>query len=297
MKKLSAIIVTYNSEKDIYDCLSSIFQNNNLEDELEVIVVDNNSNHFAEMKQKIREQYADTVTIIQNTKNGGYGQGNNIGIRIAQSPYVAIINPDIRFITPIFKQMVQCLENDDRIAMCSGKQYGSNMLPFTSFFSIFTLPWWFGRPLEYVSRRILDHYFFQWEYLSGAFFIMRKDIINDIGLFDENIFMYAEENDIHYRLRKKYPKMRAMYYSQFPYQHLAESREFSPNRIKKVYSSNGYFFTKNQLSAKSYWKGQIKLNKMLKLWYSFFLSKKTFLQKEMECRNDILRALINESST
>ena len=77
MKKLSLIILTYNSEKDIYDCLSSVYQYNDIGDALEIIVVDNNSEHYARMQDKLSTLYP-KVNIISNSTNGGYGQGNNI---------------------------------------------------------------------------------------------------------------------------------------------------------------------------------------------------------------------------
>ena len=77
MKQLSLIILTYNSEKDIYDCLESVNRYNDIGDALEIIVVDNNSTNYIDMHDKIKSLYPD-VRIIANTKNGGYGQGNNI---------------------------------------------------------------------------------------------------------------------------------------------------------------------------------------------------------------------------
>ena len=103
MKTLSIIILTYNSEKDIYACLDSVYQHNDIGEALEVIVVDNQSNAFALMQQKIAHQYPQ-VFITQNTHNGGYGQGNNVGIRMAQAPIIAIMNPDVRITHPIFKE-------------------------------------------------------------------------------------------------------------------------------------------------------------------------------------------------
>ncbi len=109
-KDLSIIIVTYNSEKDIYDCLSSIYQYNDIGERLEIIVVDNNSHYFNTMKSKIQEQYGKAITIINNKSNGGYGQGNNVGIRMATAPIVAIMNPDVRLIMPIFKDVLRTIQ-------------------------------------------------------------------------------------------------------------------------------------------------------------------------------------------
>ena len=90
MKKLSLIILTYNSEKDIYDCLDSVYKYNDIGDSLEIIVVDNNSDNYIQMQKNIMEQYPD-VQIIANQKNGGYGQGNNLGIKVASAPIISIM--------------------------------------------------------------------------------------------------------------------------------------------------------------------------------------------------------------
>ena len=201
MKSLSVIILTYNSEKDIYDCLESVHRHNDIGDSLEIIIVDNQSRGYADMHANITKAYPNII-ITQNTKNGGYGQGNNVGIRLASAPFIAIMNPDIRLNKPIFAKMIECLKRDD-VAMCAGKQYGGNGIPFASFMTTFTTPWWIGRPLEYICRRFLDTYVYKLQFLSGAFFAIRKDVMIGIGMFDENILMYAEENDINYILSFK----------------------------------------------------------------------------------------------
>ena len=71
MKLLSLIILTYNSEKDIYDCLKSVYQYNDIGDGLEIIIVDNNSRNYTEMYDTIKSLYPD-VKIIANDRNGGY---------------------------------------------------------------------------------------------------------------------------------------------------------------------------------------------------------------------------------
>ena len=295
MKSLSVIILTYNSEKDIYDCLKSIYQFNDIGDALEVIIVDNLSTNYATMKTNISNTYPNII-ITQNTQNGGYGQGNNIGIRMASAPFIAIMNPDIRLNKPIFANMVECLKQKD-VAMCAGKQYGGNGVPFASFMSIFTVPWWIGRPLEFICRRILDIYIYKMQFLSGAFFAIKKDIMDGIGLFDEKIFMYAEENDIHYRIRQQYPTMKMVYQKELSYIHLAESRPFSKEQATRVYKSIGYFFKKNDLSNINYWKGQIRLNRFLGVIYSIlnFLhigNPKERKNMNLKERNHILRELI-----
>ena len=110
MKKISVIIVTYNSENHIYDCLESLFNYNDIGNELEVIVVDNNSKNGSELKKKLKILYDNRIIFIENEKNGGYGQGNNLGIRVSVSPIIMIMNPDVRLIMPLFKSALRVFE-------------------------------------------------------------------------------------------------------------------------------------------------------------------------------------------
>lgn len=107
MKELSVIIVTYNSEPDIYGCLEALFAHNDLGEALEVIVVDNNSSCFAHMQDELKRLYGDKVKVCSNKQNGGYGQGNNIGIKHATSPVIMIMNPDVRLKQISLREIVQ----------------------------------------------------------------------------------------------------------------------------------------------------------------------------------------------
>ena len=123
MKRLSIIIVTYNSEHDIYDCLASIRKHQDLQpEELEIIIVDNNSRDTDGMFAKLRELYGNDIVLVKNTHNGGYGQGNNVGIRMATAPVILIMNPDVRLLMPIFKTATDAFLEDSRLAMYGMKQ-------------------------------------------------------------------------------------------------------------------------------------------------------------------------------
>ena len=80
MKKVSIIIVTYNSEKDIYDCVTSIMEHADIPlQEIELVVVDNNSTGCDAMFDKLRSLWGADIVLIKINQNGGYGQGNNLG--------------------------------------------------------------------------------------------------------------------------------------------------------------------------------------------------------------------------
>lgn len=248
MKQLSVIILTYNSEKDIYQCLESVYQHNDIGEGLEVIVVDNQSKDFANMQQEIAQRYPQVI-ITQNTHNGGYGQGNNVGIHIAQAPVVAIMNPDIRLMKPIFAAALQSLSNPD-VMMCAGKQMHTPTQLGWSYAFDYNAMSFLQVPLRNIYKRF-DYYDYRHMHLSGAFFFIKKACFEQIGLFDEQIFMYGEECDIHLRLRKAFPKKRIQFLP-IPYLHLSAERPFEEKRYRQLLNADLYVCRKHGLSLAHY---------------------------------------------
>jgi GT2 family glycosyltransferase len=247
MKHLSIIILTYNSEKDIYPCLESVYQHNDIGEGLEVIVVDNQSKNFATMQQEIAKYYPEVI-ITQNTHNGGYGQGNNVGIRIAQAPVVAIMNPDVRLMQPIFAAALQALQNDT--IMCGGKQMHTPTQLGWSYAFDYNAMSYLQVPLRNLYKRF-DYYDYRHMHLSGAFFFIKKKCFEQIGMFDEQIFMYGEECDIHLRLRKVFPKKKIKFLP-LPYLHLSAERPFEEKRYRQLINADLYVCRKHGLSVTHY---------------------------------------------
>lgn len=200
MKKISVIIVTYNSQNHIYDCLNSVFSYNDIGDDLEVIVVDNCSCDVDLMEKRICHLYGDKVKVIRNSSNGGYGQGNNVGIRSCHAPIVMIMNPDVRMVMPVFKKAIEQFSLCERVAVLGMKQ----RIPGErgrSFGWSYRAPFLMGEFL-YPVCHIFDFYLQRYMYFQGSCFFVKKKAFERIGMFDENIFMYSEEDDIHWRFQK-----------------------------------------------------------------------------------------------
>ena len=103
MKKVSIIIVTYNSEHDIYDCVNSIRRYADIPlSEIELVIVDNGSHGVDSMFECLRSLWGEDLVLLKNTHNGGYGQGNNVGIRNSTAPLILIMNPDVRLASHFF---------------------------------------------------------------------------------------------------------------------------------------------------------------------------------------------------
>lgn len=270
-KKISIIIVTYNSESHIYECLESIFQHNDICEGLEVIVVDNMSKNGDMMFNEILQRFGSRIILLKNKRNGGYGQGNNIGIRRATAPIIMVMNPDIRLKQPIFNKIIRYFEIPE-VAMVGMKQMISKTRKGLSFNTTYTVDNVFGFFQAVILNR-LNIYMQKYMYLSGACFFIRKSVFQEIGLFDEDIFLYGEENDVHYRLRKTSKKYRTIYDQHLMYYHLTDNRPLTMTELQRTFDSKIKFYKKYNLNSKLLFKNEIKYAKLIRLVQ--FLSRKT----------------------
>ena len=201
MKRLSIIIVTYKSEKHIYHCIDSIHAHSDIPPEqLEIIIVDN-SPQCQPMFSNIAQRYGSSIVTIHNTHNGGYGQGNNIGIRRATAPVIMIMNPDVRLCQPVFSHCLQQFDRRPRLVLYGFTQRQPDHTIGHSTAWVNTVHPYIAEPLRYIMAKA-NIYWPRYMYVTGACFFIRKDTFLQAGLFDETIFMYGEEEDIHDRLLK-----------------------------------------------------------------------------------------------
>lgn len=244
MKALSVVIVTYNSEPDIYGCLDALFAHNDLGDALEVIVVDNNSRDFAHMQQELQHVYGEKITLLSNKRNSGYGQGNNIGIAHCTAPIVMIMNPDVRLIRASLSAIVARYQQDEQLAIVGFKQVINDAGKRGLSFSILNhYPGWV-RLIGGVMAKRLDWFHWRHMYFCGACFCVRKAMFEKAGLFDEHIFLYGEENDIHYRIHQTHPQAHDLYMRQTVYLHPTENRPTTEEAYQMRIQSNEYVMNK-----------------------------------------------------
>ena len=212
MKKLSIIIVTYNSEKDIYECLDTIYSHCDIPiKELEVIIVDNNSTDCDTMFNKLKTLWGEDIILIKNSSNGGYGQGNNVGIRQCSAPVVLIMNPDVRLVCPIFKKAIDRFSKDKSMCILGMKQWLTLEEPSSNSFTCTSrMNGYLSTILSALCTR-LDIYLAKYMYFSGSCFFINKAMFETVGLFDESVFLYGEEDDIHYRLMHRFKDCKMIY--------------------------------------------------------------------------------------
>lgn len=226
MKKVSIIIVTYNSEKDIYDCISSIQKFSDIPlSEIELIIVDNNSTGCDTMFDKLKTLWGEDIVLIKNSCNGGYGQGNNVGIRQCSAPVVLIMNPDVRLVCPIFKKAIDLFSKDKSMCMLGMKQWLTLEVPSTnSFTCTYMMNGYLSTILSALCTR-LDIYIAKYMHFSGSCFFINKAMFEAVGLFDESVFLYGEEDDIHYRLKHRFKDCKMVYNKNLKYLHLTKERQ------------------------------------------------------------------------
>jgi hypothetical protein len=189
---LTIVIVIYKSDKYISDCLNSIFNYNDLEGQLKVIVVDNSPEEFS-----IVNRYSvifPEVLFIQNPSNIGFGAANNLGAAAVDSEYILFFNNDTELLEPIFKKIIAQFVENEKLGILGIRQEGGSPSFFTRGESQFIYPQLLKENKGDYDQRIHT--------LSGAFMFCKRDIFDRIGRFDENLFLYFEEGDILYRLQE-----------------------------------------------------------------------------------------------
>ena len=281
MKKISIIIVTYNSQLYIKKCLDSIFENNDVGESLEVIVVDNSTEEIAsQLLEIIQEYYPNRVKFIKNDRNGGYGQGNNLGIQHASGKYIAIMNPDITMTESLFNYTIEHLERNSETGIIGYKQRGGLDLSFY-FRQEFYLP-----ILTTLLTKVCNKMgWFNQKYMfvSGAFFFTTKKYFEEIGNFDESIFLYCEESDVTNRFLKS--GFSIQYDGSKSYIHEIDGREkMSPAGFKYLVDSVLYYLDKFSYCKERYISKMIIDLKFKKLVYCVLCDSKNIVIVEEQLK-------------
>ncbi|MBI4929690.1 MAG: glycosyltransferase [Bacteroidetes bacterium] len=208
--KLSVIIVNYNVEHFLEQCLHSVEKAvKNIP--TEIFVVDNSSvdGSIEMVKKKFPE-----VKIIANEKNLGFSRANNQAIKEAKGEYVLLLNPDTVVQEDTFEKTIKFMDEKKDggalgVMMLDGK---GNFLPESkrglptpsvAFYKVFGLSFLFPKSRTFGKYHLgyLDkNKTHEVDVLAGAFILIRKSVLDKIGLLDETFFMYGEDIDLSYRI-------------------------------------------------------------------------------------------------
>jgi GT2 family glycosyltransferase len=208
---VSIIIISWNTKKILKDCLDSIFAET-LDVEFEVIVVDNASEDGS--AQMVKNEFPNVI-LLQNKKNLGFAAANNQAFKVTKGRYVLLLNSDTLILKNAIKRTVvfadkhpragvvgcrvlnqdltlqpTCFMYPSAVNLFLSATYLYKMLPRNRFLGREHMTWW-DRNTE---REV--------QVVTGCYLLVRKVALDKIGGLDEGFFMYAEETDFCFRVKK-----------------------------------------------------------------------------------------------
>lgn len=205
--QISVVIVSWNTRDYLESCLRSIF-NDSITSECEIWVVDNAStDDSAEMTRN----YFPEVRLIENPENLGFAEANNMAIPQANGRYILFLNPDTEIIAGAIGRLERFLDEHPVAGAVGPMTLNSDDTIQTSaypaptlireFRRLFHLEWLAGdrdyRMHTWDQRRAREV-----EVLQGSCLMIRREALDQIGLMDNDFFMYSEEVDLCTRLRR-----------------------------------------------------------------------------------------------
>ena len=181
-KNLSIVIVTFKSEMVIHECIRSI------EKDIKIIVVENSDNY--QFKEELENTYVN-VSCVLTSKNLGMGSANNIGIKKVKTDFVLILNPDVILETSTINELIVASQKIINFAILAPISLDANYPNYTLFNNEKT---W--NESDFLLRvKSVDGF-------AMLFNKKRLDKVITNNYFDENFFMYLENDDLCKRIRK-----------------------------------------------------------------------------------------------
>ncbi len=219
---LSIIILNYNTKNLVVACIESIIKYVN-KVKYEIIVIDNASSDGSVEKLKSFVNKYKFITLIVNRNNLGFSKANNQGIKKAGGKFILLLNSDTLFKENFIYQMINWLirNPDVGVASCALLSPDGSIQGNGGYFPTLTrvFSWMIIQDLPLVDLIIKpfhplksksfskNKHFFkkrkELDWVTGAFFMFRKTITDEIGFLDEDYFMYTEEVDYCYRIKSK----------------------------------------------------------------------------------------------
>ena len=244
---ITLVIVSFNTREILLRCLDSIKKYTH-KISFEVILVDNASEDRT--AEAVAELFPD-INVISNKHNRGFSAANNQGIIASKGRRVAFLNPDTLLTENSFKKIIDFMEGHPEFSILGTGIVDENNQPCP-------IRLWEDTPQD-AALKIMGLYdpsdelkkmgpmiAKEAKVISGCCFIVTRDLIESIGLMDENYFLYNEEDDLCRRARKGGKKI--CFYPETSVQHLHGQSTHQERHRKKVmlesYRSNLYFYFK-----------------------------------------------------
>ena len=259
MMDVSIVVVSYNVSDLLCACIASIKKETTCK--YEIIVVDNASQD--DSTKRLQAEHADVI-LIQNQSNIGFVRANNQAFQISNGRYVFMLNPDTLVLDKAIDKLVQFMDEHPEGGGGGPKILNPDMSLQPNCHHFPTI---FMRLIEHagLNRRYPDVRLFgkefmtYWTYnetkevdwITGCSLILRREALEKVGNLDENYFMYSEETDICYRLKKAgwkilfCPSASIIHYGGKSSTSQTVEKQYFGAVIKHLYKSKYFFFKKN----------------------------------------------------
>ncbi|MBI4098007.1 MAG: glycosyltransferase family 2 protein [Candidatus Levybacteria bacterium] len=250
---LSIVILSYNTLDFVLDAVKSLrerYDKELREKQVEIIVVDNASER--RVVEELEESLSNSggVVLIKSEENLGFGKGCNLGSKRSKGDFILFLNSDTRTLDRGFLEMADYLKINPKTAVLGGRllnTYGTSQASVGKFYSLanFFIMLFGGE--KFGLLRASPNKICQVDWVSGACFMVNKKIFNDLGGFDENMFMYMEDMEFCFRAKKK-----GYLTFYFPKVSVSHMREGSSNRtfaVVNIYRGILYFYKKHKSKA------------------------------------------------
>ena len=253
--KLSIVIVNYNVKHFLEQCLKSVYQAiQNIE--AEIFVVDNNS---VDGSQDMVLSSFPGVNLIANSKNTGFSTANNQAIKKSTWEYILLLNPDTIVPENCFHTILEFADQTPDLGACGLPMFDGqgNYLPESkrglptpevAFYKMIGLNKLFPKSKKFGKYHLgylpadQNH---EVEILAGAFMLIRKEVLDKIGLLDETFFMYGEDIDLSYRITKAGWKNYYFAGSRIIHYKGESTKKLSTNYVKIFYKAMVIFAEKH----------------------------------------------------
>lgn len=212
MKKLSVIIVLYNEIEILKKCVTSVIKNQI--PNMEIVVVDNGEDKKDQVK-KINNK----IKYLRTGKNIGFGQAANFAMKRTSSEYVLILTPDTTLFPGTISETIKygSLNPDVGLVTCALYGEGKRITPsiYHKFPSLYTQIFEYNLPFYYLTQKIKKGYnpilyptreekkIISAKHITGAYLLLKRKMIKDVGYFDKRFIFYREETDYCMRILEK----------------------------------------------------------------------------------------------
>jgi N-acetylglucosaminyl-diphospho-decaprenol L-rhamnosyltransferase len=247
---LSVVIVSYNVREYLRQCLESILSAP-VKASLEILVVENASTDGS--LESLRSEFPQ-ATVIESTINLGFAAGNNLAIRQSHGRYLLLLNPDTLVKPGALDALVDFLDGQPQAGAAGSRLLNPNGSLQPSCFPFPTLGRELWRLLHLDKFKSYGVYPMEsWstdtprrvEVLQGTSLALRRSALDQVGLLDEDYFMYTEEVDLCYRLHTAGWELDYVPASQVVHYGGQSTRQTAANMFLQLYRSKAVFFRKH----------------------------------------------------